>query len=55
LFFNDTATTEIYTTGLMWPDFRKPNLVEALLAYQERERRFGLTGAQVRGGEGVDA
>jgi undecaprenyl diphosphate synthase len=49
------AYTEIYTTGLMWPDFRKPNLVEALLAYQERERRFGLTGAQVRGGEDVDA
>ena len=49
------AYTEIYTTDLMWPDFRKPNLVEALLDYQGRERRFGLTGEQVRGGENGDA
>jgi undecaprenyl diphosphate synthase len=45
------AYSEIYTTDLMWPDFRKTNLVEALLDYQRRERRFGLTGAQVQGGE----
>jgi undecaprenyl diphosphate synthase len=45
------AYSEIYTTDVMWPDFRKPNLVEALLDYQRRERRFGLTGAQVQGGE----
>jgi undecaprenyl diphosphate synthase len=46
------AYTEIYTTELMWPDFRKTHLAEALADYQRRERRFGLTGAQVRGGDG---
>jgi undecaprenyl diphosphate synthase len=44
------AYTEIYTTPAMWPDFRKPHLVEAISEYQKRERRFGLTRAQVRGG-----
>ena len=44
------AYTEIYSTDVMWPDFRKSHLVEALLDYQARERRFGLTSAQVRGG-----
>jgi undecaprenyl diphosphate synthase len=44
------AYTEIYVTDRMWPDFRKSHLVEALLDYQNRERRFGLTTAQVRGG-----
>jgi undecaprenyl diphosphate synthase len=42
------AYTEIFVTDLRWPDFRKANLVEALLDYQSRERRFGLTSAQVR-------
>jgi undecaprenyl diphosphate synthase len=45
------AYTELYCTDVMWPDFRKDDLVAALLEYQERERRFGLTGAQVRGGQ----
>jgi undecaprenyl diphosphate synthase len=44
------AYTEIYTTGAMWPEFRKEHLVEAIVDYQARERRFGLTSAQVRGG-----
>ena len=35
------AYSEIYTTDLMWPDFRKEHLVEALVDYQARERRFG--------------
>jgi len=35
---------------VMWPDFRKTHLIEALLDYQSRERRFGLTSAQVRSG-----
>jgi undecaprenyl diphosphate synthase len=43
------AYTEIYTTEVMWPDFRGSNLEDAVRAYQARERRFGLTGAQVRG------
>jgi len=43
------AYTEIYTTSVMWPDFRKSHLVEAILDYQKRERRFGMTSAQVSG------
>jgi undecaprenyl diphosphate synthase len=42
------AYTEIYTSDLMWPDFRKSHLVSAILEYQTRERRYGLTSAQVR-------
>jgi len=44
------AYTELYTTDVMWPDFRKGNLVDAVVDYQARERRFGLTSAQVRDG-----
>jgi undecaprenyl diphosphate synthase len=44
------AYTEIYSTSVMWPDFRKSHLVDAILDYQKRERRFGLTGEQLRGG-----
>ena len=44
------AYSEIYTTDVMWPDFREQHLVAALRDYQRRERRFGLTGSQVRGG-----
>jgi undecaprenyl diphosphate synthase len=41
------AYSEIYTTPVMWPDFRESNYKEAVLDYQLRERRFGLTSAQV--------
>ncbi len=41
------AYTEIYTTELMWPDFREDHLLEAVRDYQSRERRFGKTSAQV--------
>ena len=44
------AYTELYVTPRLWPDFRKEDLVDALVAYQGRERRFGRTSAQVRGG-----
>jgi undecaprenyl diphosphate synthase len=44
------AYTELYTTPAMWPEFRKEHLVQAIVDYQARERRFGLTSAQVRGG-----
>jgi undecaprenyl diphosphate synthase len=49
------AYTELFVTDLMWPDFRKSHLVDAVYDYQERERRFGLTSAQVRGPQGGDA
>jgi undecaprenyl diphosphate synthase len=42
------AYTEIYVTDVLWPDFRKPQLQAALDAYAQRERRFGLTGAQTK-------
>jgi undecaprenyl diphosphate synthase len=35
------AYTEIWITPVLWPDFRKKHLLEALCAYQMRERRFG--------------
>ena len=42
------AYTEFFFTDRLWPDFGKSDLVSALLAYQERERRFGRTHAQLR-------
>jgi len=42
------AYSELYTTDVMWPDFGKQALVDAILDYQGRERRFGMTSAQVR-------
>lgn len=35
------AYTELYITDILWPDFRKEHLIEAIKAYQKRERRFG--------------
>jgi undecaprenyl diphosphate synthase len=35
------AYTELYVTPVLWPEFRRRHLLEALLAYQQRERRFG--------------
>ena len=42
------AYAELYFTEIRWPEFRKEHLVEALLQYQSRERRFGKTSAQVQ-------
>lgn len=42
------AYTEIYVTRTLWPNFRKRHLIKAILNYQKRERRFGLTGEQVK-------
>jgi undecaprenyl diphosphate synthase len=42
------AYAELFFTDTYWPDFREQAFLEALLAYQSRERRFGLTGAQSR-------
>jgi undecaprenyl diphosphate synthase len=35
------AYSEIYVTDTLWPDFRRTHLLEAVLAYQKRERRYG--------------
>lgn len=45
------AYTEIYVTDVLWPDFTRQHLIEALLNFQDRERRFGLTGDQLKVGQ----
>jgi undecaprenyl diphosphate synthase len=42
------AYAELYFTNTRWPDFRKHNLYEAIIDFQQRERRFGKTGEQVK-------
>jgi undecaprenyl diphosphate synthase len=42
------AYTELYFTNVLWPDFRKENLYEAILNFQQRERRFGKTSHQIK-------
>ena len=41
------AYAELYFTNTRWPDFRKDNLYEAIIDFQNRERRFGKTGEQI--------
>jgi undecaprenyl diphosphate synthase len=41
------AYAELYFTPKLWPDFRKEDFYEAILDYQKRERRFGMTSEQV--------
>jgi undecaprenyl diphosphate synthase len=42
------AYAEIYVTDTLWPDFRRRHLLEAVLAYQKRERRYGGISPGVR-------
>jgi undecaprenyl diphosphate synthase len=42
------AYTEFYFTPKLWPDFRKEDLFEAIVDFQQRERRFGKTSEQIR-------
>jgi undecaprenyl diphosphate synthase len=44
------AYTEICITNTLWPDFRREELIEILHDYQKRERRFGITGDQLKKG-----
>ena len=41
------AYAELYFTPKLWPDFRREDLYEAIIDYQSRERRFGLTSEQL--------
>ncbi len=41
------AYAELYFTDTRWPDFRKENLYEAIVDYQNRERRFGKISEQI--------
>lgn len=43
-----TAYTEFYFTDVLWPDFRRKHLMEAIADFQRRERRFGLTSEQIQ-------
>jgi undecaprenyl diphosphate synthase len=44
----EAAYAELYFDPTLWPDFRRPRLYAALEEYARRERRFGLTGAQLQ-------
>ena len=41
------AYAELYFTPVLWPDFTKQHLYEAIIEYQKRERRFGKTSEQI--------
>jgi undecaprenyl diphosphate synthase len=41
------AYSELYFTSKLWPDFRRQDLFEAVIDYQKRERRFGMTSEQL--------
>ena len=41
------AYAELYFTDVLWPDFKKEDFFEAILNYQNRERRFGKTSEQL--------
>ncbi|HWY37256.1 MAG TPA: isoprenyl transferase [Bacteroidia bacterium] len=42
------AYAEFYFTETLWPDFRRDDFYKAIISYQNRERRFGKTGEQVK-------
>ncbi|MGA8854185.1 MAG: polyprenyl diphosphate synthase, partial [Christiangramia sp.] len=41
------AYAELYFTKILWPDYRREDLFEAIYNYQNRERRFGKTSEQL--------
>ncbi|MBI3814044.1 MAG: isoprenyl transferase [Nitrospinae bacterium] len=41
------AYTELYFTDTLWPDFKEDDLLTAIIEFQKRERRFGMTGEQI--------
>jgi len=44
----ELAYSELYFTETLWPDFRKKDLLLALQAFQNRQRRFGKTNEQIQ-------
>jgi undecaprenyl diphosphate synthase len=42
------AYAELHFTNVLWPDFRKKDFYDAILSYQNRERRFGKTSEQMK-------
>ena len=47
------AYAELYFTDVLWPDFNEKELLAALLDFQGRQRRFGLTEEQLERGSGA--
>jgi undecaprenyl diphosphate synthase len=45
------AYSEFYFTETHWPDFRRDDFFQAILAYQQRERRFGMVSEQINTSE----
>ncbi|MHB0756583.1 isoprenyl transferase [Polaribacter sp. M15] len=41
------AYAELYFTDVLWPDFRQEHFYDAIIDYQNRERRFGKTSEQI--------
>ena len=41
------AYAELYFTDVLWPDFRRNDFFDAVIEYQNRERRFGKTSEQI--------
>ena len=48
LAFLGGVVAELFFTDALWPDFNAEILAEAIEDFRGRERRFGLTGKQVR-------
>ena len=42
------AYAELYFSDIRWPEFRKEDLVKAIVEFQSRERRFGKTSGQIQ-------
>jgi len=45
-----TAYTELYITPVLWPDFDREHLLDAIIAYQSRQRKFGAVLEQAHAG-----
>ena len=44
------AYSELYFTDLLWPDFDEQALIDAISDFSGRQRRFGMTGEQIKEG-----
>jgi len=49
------AYSELYFTPVLWPDFDNEAFLDALIDYQSRERRFGMTSDQINSTNSADA
>ncbi len=45
------AYSEIYVTDTPWPDFGEEELLAAIAEFNQRQRRYGLTGQQIEGAQ----